>query len=549
QQQETPDFHGGPSQQEVESQVGTIKNQADQRRAELDALSDEDLSSHAKSLGVKPGKKNRDQIINNVLLKERGAPGKPEQEEAAQTDLSPDNPFREFVQADTGINPLGGGISPEGGTIQPEGPQLPEGFGTSPATPNQDLAGSNPEEVAKANALKQAQQEKDQERQGTEGQVEIDQGEGGPDLFNPDTQQELPDTDITVQPEGQEKAPANKPKKQGAGNQPNTRKDSVLTAVRKLGGIQREDLGGEIDPESFKRDTRAFRKNGGDSLDGMAQRLREVGYPVEGPDQLVQLIDQEQKGQATYAPEAYEDQQAQPESDIDEDAYEAQYGGLLDTEADSTIDSEGDIPFERRGRYTPNITEARQQVDTQPSEGQKAAGNYRKGHFKPIPGLEIGIENPRGSTRSGRDQNGRDWSVKLQDDYGYVKRTEGADGDQLDVFIGQRAKKPDSPVFVVDQQNPQTGEFDEHKVMLGYRNRDEARKAYKRNFERGWRGLGSMRDFRNVGEFRDWLANADLSNPASSAFGSRGPRQEAVEAPSPDSGGPSYTVSQGGQQY
>lgn len=593
--EEAPEFAGGPEQAEVERQAEQIKAEADQRRAELDQLADADLTAQADALGVATEGKDRKQIINSVLLAERGRP------EAAQQDVSPENPFLDFPQVDTG---MAAPATPATPSATPDTTATPEaGPGTDKtasvkmmvtkadkealrqrgypedqikkmrpedveaaladrpeATPDQDLVGSNMEDTEKANALKQAKQDKDLERQGARGDVEIDEGEGGPDLFAPDTQQGMfdqpqatPATPAAPATPPQQAAPDAGVQAQHAGQTvtgsqqtPNTKKDPLLTAVRKLGGIQREDLGGEVDPESFKRDTRAFRKTGGDSLDGMARRLSEHGYPVKGPDDLVQAINQEQKGYPTYAPQAYEDQQQEdPRQEIDDETYEAQHGGLLDTEAETEIDSEQDIPFEQRSQYTPSIQKARRQVDTEPSEAQKQAGNYRKGHFRPIPGVEIGVENPKGSTRSGVDRDGREWSVRLQDDYGYIKRTEAADGDQLDVFTGSRARRPNNPVFVVDQQDPNTGKFDEHKVMLGYKNRDEARKAYKRNYERGWKGLRGIRDFRNVREFRDWLKEADLKRPAS-AVEQQGKRKP-TEAP--ESTEPSYTVQQDGEQY
>ena len=95
-------------------------------------------------------------------------------------------------------------------------------------------------------------------------------------------------------------------------------------------------------------------------------------------------------------------------------------------------------------------------VDVKPTEAQKEAGNYKKGHVT-VSGFDITIENPKGSERSGTDPSGNKWTRTLKSHYGYFKRTQGKDGDQIDVFIGEN---PESRfVFVVDQLN-QDGSFE-----------------------------------------------------------------------------------------
>ncbi|WP_332457544.1 LPD38 domain-containing protein [Petrimonas sp.] len=139
-------------------------------------------------------------------------------------------------------------------------------------------------------------------------------------------------------------------------------------------------------------------------------------------------------------------------------------------------------------------------VDTNPTDAQKEAGNYKKGHVN-VNGFDITIENPKGSERSGTDPSGRKWTRTLKSHYGYFKRTKGKDGDQIDVFIGEN---PESRfIFVVDQLN-QDGTFDEHKVMLGYDSFDRAKEAYLENYEEGWQGLGAMTVV-EMEDFRKWL--------------------------------------------
>ena len=131
------------------------------------------------------------------------------------------------------------------------------------------------------------------------------------------------------------------------------------------------------------------------------------------------------------------------------------------------------------------VESASAEVETSPTEAQKKAGNYKMGHVK-VGAFDVTIENPKGSERSGTDANGKMWSVKMNNTYGYIRGTEGVDGDHIDVFLAEDIDKWDGKyVFVVDQYNPD-GTFDEHKVMLGFNRTEEARSAYLSNYEKGW---------------------------------------------------------------
>lgn len=143
---------------------------------------------------------------------------------------------------------------------------------------------------------------------------------------------------------------------------------------------------------------------------------------------------------------------------------------------------------------------------TEPTEAQKTAGNYQKTHIT-FHGLPISIENPKGSVRSGKG-----WSVKVPYHYGYIKRTQGADGDHVDVCIGPHDDS--QMVFIIDQHDCNTGKFDEHKVMLGYRTREQAVDAYRAGFSdgRGNDRLGPVARL-SIHEFKDWLKNHDTTKP------------------------------------
>lgn len=148
--------------------------------------------------------------------------------------------------------------------------------------------------------------------------------------------------------------------------------------------------------------------------------------------------------------------------------------------------------------------DVRDQVNTEPSDAQKEAGNYKMGHLK-VDGLDVSIENPKGSTRSGKDANGTEWSVTMNNDYGYIRRTEGADGDHVDVFLSDNPEQGD--VFIVDQVKSD-GSFDEHKVMYGFNSEEEARAAYLANYSPGWNGLGAITRTSKE-EFKEWVKDGE----------------------------------------
>lgn len=131
----------------------------------------------------------------------------------------------------------------------------------------------------------------------------------------------------------------------------------------------------------------------------------------------------------------------------------------------------------------------------EPTDAQKDAGNYKLGHAI-VGGLDVSIENPAGTSRR------PEWPP-LKHSYGYVKRTEGADGDHVDVFLGPKAGDPTNPVFIVDQVN-KDGSFDEHKVMVGFADKGAARRGYLANYEKGWQGLGDITPM-PFEQFKDWV--------------------------------------------
>ena len=154
------------------------------------------------------------------------------------------------------------------------------------------------------------------------------------------------------------------------------------------------------------------------------------------------------------------------------------------------------------------IATASAEVNTEPTEAQKEAGNYKKGHVQ-VGTFDITIEQPEGSVRRGTDAGGKQWESKMHNTYGYFRGTEGVDGDHIDVFLsndidGWNGRK----VYVVDQYNPD-GTFDEHKVMLGFNDMDEAKSDYLANYEKGWEdGRRIDVSATNLEDFEKWIGSS-----------------------------------------
>lgn len=183
-------------------------------------------------------------------------------------------------------------------------------------------------------------------------------------------------------------------------------------------------------------------------------------------------------------------------------------GGAEEGDTNYVIFKPEDMKITQHTKFSLRLKDAIEETETNPSDAQKESGNYKKGHIK-FGGYDYTIENPKGSTRSGKDVNGKEWKVTMHDTYGYIRGKFGKDGDHLDMFINDKADLDNwnGDVYVVDQVNPD-GSFDEHKVMYGYDSMDDAEKAYLANYSKGWQGLGNITGASKA-EFDKWL---DTSN-------------------------------------
>jgi hypothetical protein len=187
--------------------------------------------------------------------------------------------------------------------------------------------------------------------------------------------------------------------------------------------------------------------------------------------------------------------------DIQPEASETPLSQTVNLDEQSPNQTPEERPQETTGQIAPNISPidaAAQQTEDNKSfvpESLIQEGEYRKADTE-FQGIPIAIENAAGSERRGTDKTGREWKQVLADNYGEIHGTNGADGDKVDVFIKPGMSPEEiakaNKVFIVDQIDPETGLFDEHKILFGRKSVTEARKAYLNNYENGWKGLGAI---------------------------------------------------------
>ena len=203
--------------------------------------------------------------------------------------------------------------------------------------------------------------------------------------------------------------------------------------------------------------------------------------------------------------------------------------------------SEKSVGGEGETSLSAQIEAASAEVNTDPTEAQKKAGNYKKGHVQ-VGTFDIAIEQPQGSVRKGTDADGKQWESKMNNTYGYIRGAVGVDGDHIDVFLsndidGWNGRK----VFVVDQYNPD-GSFDEHKVMLGFNDQDEAKGDYLANYEQGWEN-GRRIDITgvNLEDFEKWIESSKRKTKPFGEYSSV--KKDVVEINTPEEAGYSITPS------
>ena len=290
--------------------------------------------------------------------------------------------------------------------------------------------------------------------------------------------------------------------------------------------IQAEDEHSNVLYVELSKDGSYWNVNsGGIFRKGYAEKKKDVGQNIEHPTSATTLQDksfvQTDKDNGSQSADTHSDKQ-HPSADKGTTLPADQQ--TSDKENTKKVaDSEGENTLKAK------IEAASADVNTEPTEAQKKAGNYKKGHVQ-VGTFDITIEQPEGSIRRGTDADGKKWESKMHNTYGYFRGTEGVDGDHIDVFLsndidGWNGRK----VFVVDQYNPD-GTFDEHKVMLGFNDMDEAKSDYLANYEKGWEN-GRRIDVSatNLEDFEKWIDSSHRKTKPFSEYSSVNKGSEKAE--------------------
>ena len=268
---------------------------------------------------------------------------------------------------------------------------------------------------------------------------------------------------------------------------------------------QYNELQGEIYDEMMARE-QEFYEEIDEALE--AERQRETEQEVEQEEYIEnepREFDSINQGSDGVLPETQINQEGR--SNVPQESEQTaadivgENGATQGNEVASAIrQDENLLDFTQRVVDADTRAKEEQKVEQNPTDAQKEAGNYKKGHIK-VDGLDITIEQPKGSVRSGKDRDGKKWSVTMNNTYGYIRGTKGVDGDHIDVFLSDDTSQGN--VYVVDQINSD-GSFDEHKVMYGFPDIESAKNAYLSNYSQGWKGLGNITEVSKE-DFKKWI--------------------------------------------
>ena len=272
----------------------------------------------------------------------------------------------------------------------------------------------------------------------------------------------------------------------------------------------------------------------GGGLDATPERTPNDAVRERTPEDIEALNEQFDREQGQRAQQAESEREATTDFDAEataawEQAWREQ--GMENPSEDlpdTTITVGGEATDQPMGLQLEEprakVEQAAAETNTEPTPAQAEAGNYRKGKVR-LNGFEIAIENPKGSTRRGTAPDGTEWESRMAHHYGDIKGTTAADGDNLDVFVGDNPEAPRA--FIIDQVN-EDGSFDEHKVMLGFDSLEEARQGYLANYDEGWQGLGEISEV-SVDVLKGWVRDgahdlpfSDIEAPAANEPEARG---------------------------
>jgi hypothetical protein len=199
----------------------------------------------------------------------------------------------------------------------------------------------------------------------------------------------------------------------------------------------------------------------------------------------------------------------------------------------------------------PAFSRARSEEVVSPHEDLRGDGPSQKMVKSPIGVLHV--ETAKGQTRTGTGDNGKPFSRTMKHDYGYIENVPGRDGGSMDVLLGEQPHNPMLPVFVVHQEN-QSGGFDEHKVLVGFKNQRDAERAYLSEYPKGWDRIGKIDQF-TPATFKQWAqtqgreeAQLGKVDPGVPRANIRGQQPDAVSAHVfTDSPMPLKTANEGGR--
>lgn len=266
-----------------------------------------------------------------------------------------------------------------------------------------------------------------------------------------------------------------------------------------------------------------------------ASNVKETSYGSKYPVGSIERSNEERMSDIEEQISAIESRRMEID-DMFNESNESPENESLRSEDEQLVDKLSELESEYNGLQqiqsrSEEIAKAESEVDTNPTDAQKEAGNYKKGHVQ-IGTFDVTIENPKGSFRSGKDENGKEWKTEMHNTYGYFRGTEGVDGDHIDVFLsdnidGWNGRK----VFVVDQYNTD-GTFDEHKVMLGFNDIDDAERAYYENYSSDWKEKHPNNKITevNLDDFEKWIESSHRKTKAFSEYSKFAKPTELEEA-------------------
>jgi RimJ/RimL family protein N-acetyltransferase len=251
-----------------------------------------------------------------------------------------------------------------------------------------------------------------------------------------------------------------------------------------------------------------------EKLADVAPALAEAKKKIQTKEKVAKIVAKKKisdanraKGKQKPAPKMLEDKS--PDIVVNSQGKAMKPGQLGAQKADFVVDTAGNAMNRAqllRERKRMEVDAAAGETPLRPSElnVERRVGN-----------LKIALETMAGMKRTGKRADGSTWSTTMRGvDYGFVRGSKGADGDQVDVFINSAENADYERVFLIDQMDQNTGTFDEHKAMVGFPNQMAAVKAYKTQYQKGWK-VGPVTEMSQT-EFEEWSKVAKQDEPVGS---------------------------------